>query len=227
MTSNSRLFSDCLRHPEPLVDPFYCSEQLIIPNSPEAEDNAISALWRDVRDRVIGADLALRDGDAGGFERHVRQLDVLLQMKGANFLEFTSFFPPRTFRIRAIASWIRASVWSFSMPSRAVSSRCAIGSMRPTATRRSRYRFVVISRSTKAEARRPNASWTRCSIRAAASRPVRLRSFNRQRAPICTPTGHCMPNARRGCVSMGCNSGGGRIIRESCRMRFAAIATIS
>lgn len=93
MTSNSRLFSDCLRHPEPLVDPFYCSEQLIIPNSPEAEDNAISALWRDVRDRVIGADLALRDGDAGGFERHVRQLDVLLQMKGANFLEFTSFFP--------------------------------------------------------------------------------------------------------------------------------------
>ncbi len=104
MIDNRQLFSDCLQHPEPLIDPFYCSEQLIIPSSPEAADNAISRLWRDVRDRLTGADLALRDGDASGFERHVQQLDVLLQNSGANFLEFTSFFLRRTFRIRSIES---------------------------------------------------------------------------------------------------------------------------
>ncbi|HRO62359.1 hypothetical protein [Thermomonas sp.] len=93
MTRNSKLFSDCLRHPEPLVDPFYCSEQLIIPTAPEAGDNAISRLWREVRDRLTAADVALRDDDDSGFGRHVRELDALLQNEGANFLEFTSFFP--------------------------------------------------------------------------------------------------------------------------------------
>lgn len=93
MINNSQLFSDCLQHPEPLVDPFYCSEQLIISASPEGEDNDIGKLWRDVRDRLTATDIALRDGDVGGFEGHVRQLDRLLRGEGANFLEFTSFFP--------------------------------------------------------------------------------------------------------------------------------------
>lgn len=90
---NSQLFSDCLQHPEPLVDPFYCSQQQIIPATPEAPDNALIRLWRDVRDRLTAADLALRDGDTAAFTGHVEKLDALLQQENANFLEFTSFFP--------------------------------------------------------------------------------------------------------------------------------------
>lgn len=93
MIANSQLFSDCLQHPEPLVDPYYCSEQLIIPTSPDAPANGISLLWRDVRDRLTAADVALRDGDAAGFTTHLKRLDDLLQQENANFLEFTSFFP--------------------------------------------------------------------------------------------------------------------------------------
>lgn len=93
MVNNSQLFSDCLQHPEPLIDPFYCSEQLIIPASPDAPGNDISHLWRDVRDRLTAADVALRDGDDAGFKSHVGRLDALLQQDAANFLEFTSFFP--------------------------------------------------------------------------------------------------------------------------------------
>lgn len=93
MTRNSKLFSDCLRHPEPLVDPFYCSEELVIPASPEHDDTATVTLWRDVRDRLIAADVALRDDNKTSYRHHIGKLDELLQRRNANFLELTSFFP--------------------------------------------------------------------------------------------------------------------------------------
>lgn len=93
MIKNSQLFSDCFAHPEPLADPFYHSEQLIIPASPESPDNAVITLWRNVRDRLTAAHVALGDKDNNSFANHVAELDKLLQQGNANFLEFTSFLP--------------------------------------------------------------------------------------------------------------------------------------
>ncbi|MGE4366555.1 hypothetical protein, partial [Thermomonas sp.] len=90
---NSQLFFDCFAHPEPLADPYYHSEQLIITASPEAPDNAVIMLWRNVRDRLTAAHIALVDKDGAGFLNHVAELDKLLQQNNANFLEFTSFLP--------------------------------------------------------------------------------------------------------------------------------------
>ena len=75
MIKNSQLFSDCFAHPEPLADPFYHSEQLIIPaspESPESPDNAVITLWRNVRDRLTAAHVALGDKvDCPAFHRQV------------------------------------------------------------------------------------------------------------------------------------------------------------
>lgn len=75
MLQNKPLFFECFDHPEPLADPYYHSEQLIIPLSPEAPDNAVIALWGSVRDRLTAADVALRDEDDAGFSRQISKLD--------------------------------------------------------------------------------------------------------------------------------------------------------
>ena len=90
---NLDLFRDCLRHREPLIDPFYCSEQLIISSAHDEEPTAIMQLWAQVRDRITAADVALRDEDAEAFAGHAERLDSLLYGTSANFLEITSFFP--------------------------------------------------------------------------------------------------------------------------------------
>lgn len=90
---NKQLFLDCLLHKEQLIDPFYCSEQLIISRGCDSPPTAIMQLWAQVRDRITAADLAMQDDDAAQFARHVEHLDVLLAGTSANFLEITSFFP--------------------------------------------------------------------------------------------------------------------------------------
>lgn len=88
-----QLFLECLNHREPLIDSFYCSEQLIISRGCEAPPTPIMQLWAQVRDRITAADLALQDNDASQFAHHVEHLDDLLAGTSANFLEITSFFP--------------------------------------------------------------------------------------------------------------------------------------
>ena len=90
---NKQLFFDCLGHREPLIDPYYCSEELIISRASGAQPTREMLLWGGVRDRLTAADVAKKDGDDDGFARHARELDRLLLQPSANFLEFTSFFP--------------------------------------------------------------------------------------------------------------------------------------
>ncbi len=90
---NNQLFSSCLANPEPLIDPFYCSEQLIISADSSSPPTAIMQLWEQVRDRLTVADVALMDADESGFARQIEVLDKLLEGPSANFLELTSFFP--------------------------------------------------------------------------------------------------------------------------------------
>lgn len=91
--SNEQLFYNCLRNLEPLVDPFYCAEELIISTSATSPPTPVMLLWTEVRDRLTAADIARRDGDEATYERQVAELDRLLATRAANFLEFTSFFP--------------------------------------------------------------------------------------------------------------------------------------
>lgn len=91
--SGVELFSKCLENPEPLVDHFYCSEGLVISEHAEETPTSLMKLWSEVRDRITAADVALSDGDDVQFHKQVGKLDELLANKGANFFEFTSFFP--------------------------------------------------------------------------------------------------------------------------------------
>lgn len=88
------LFQDCLKHPEKLVDEFYCHDELIISANPEEPNTPIMKSWMDVRKRITAAEVALNDEDDQSFSIHVKRLDSLLTgLQYANFLEFTSFFP--------------------------------------------------------------------------------------------------------------------------------------
>lgn len=93
MNLNSKLFFECLNHPEPLIDPYYCLEELIISANIESPPTAIMRLWAEVRDRITVIDLAMQDGNDGAIRDNIKRLDSLLAGKSANYLELTSFFP--------------------------------------------------------------------------------------------------------------------------------------
>jgi hypothetical protein len=90
---NTELFEECLDHPEPLVDPFYCQDGLIISDSPAAPSTPLMEANSLLLARITAADVALRDGDTGGYLNQIDRIMPLLETENINFTELTSFFP--------------------------------------------------------------------------------------------------------------------------------------
>ena len=93
MMNALQLFETCLVNDEPLIDPFYCSDQLIISRSPDSPATDIMQTNRLILDRITACKVALEDGDLTTFDRNIEKLINLLRNDLVNFTEFTSFWP--------------------------------------------------------------------------------------------------------------------------------------
>lgn len=91
--SNIDLFDQCLEHPEPLIDPFYCQDELIISSSAEGVPTPLMTANAQLHNRITAASVALCDGDEGAFLAQVQKIRPILEIDNINFTEFTSFFP--------------------------------------------------------------------------------------------------------------------------------------
>jgi len=93
MLNNIDLFNGCLLHKEPLIDPYYCSDGLIISSSPTAKKTHLMEVNLNIINRITAIKVALDDGNDASIQAHLSQLLPLLNEKSVNFTEFTSFFP--------------------------------------------------------------------------------------------------------------------------------------
>lgn len=93
LPNNVQLFEECLAHPEPLIDPFYCNESRIISLSPADPATEVMTANAELLERISAASVAIRDKDKAAYQRCVERIATLLQAPGMNFTEFTSFFP--------------------------------------------------------------------------------------------------------------------------------------
>lgn len=91
--TNLEIFDACLEHPEPLIDPFYCLDELIISSSAERTPTSLMVNNAELRDRITAASVALSDGDENAYLAQINRIQPLLETKNINFSEFTSFFP--------------------------------------------------------------------------------------------------------------------------------------
>lgn len=93
MISGKDLFEECLAHPEPLIDPAYCTDALIISAGAGHAPTPIMNTANKLSQRITAYAVAVSDGDTQVAERQVASIEELLLEPDANFLEFTSFWP--------------------------------------------------------------------------------------------------------------------------------------
>jgi hypothetical protein len=93
MISGKDLFEECLAHPEPLIDPAYCTDALIISAGADQAPTPIMKTASKLSQRITAYSVASSDGDEQVLERQVVAIEELLLEPDANFLEFTSFWP--------------------------------------------------------------------------------------------------------------------------------------
>lgn len=91
--NNAELFRQCLLPPEPLIDPYYCAEELIISEHARDDATAIMRVNSELIDRITTIQILKRDNPRASVRQQLEKIAVLLEEKNVNFTEFTSFFP--------------------------------------------------------------------------------------------------------------------------------------
>jgi hypothetical protein len=87
------LFQECLQNPEPLIDRFYCLDELIISKDYNSTPTPIMLTNADIIKRITAADVALEDKEQYTYLEQVKKIKSLLEKNSVNFIEFTSFWP--------------------------------------------------------------------------------------------------------------------------------------
>ena len=90
---NLDLFKECLQNPEPLVDPCYCNDTLIISKNSTEDLTEIMKVNAQIIDRITTIGCLLEDNPEADISTHVKVVEKLLKTEFSNFIEFTSFFP--------------------------------------------------------------------------------------------------------------------------------------